>query len=486
MKQTLLTLWSLIVLSLPTTLTAQVQSLVASNTDFALNLYSQLGTNAGNLFLSPYSISTFLAMTYAGARGDTEAQMSQVLGFETNQQQFASLFGELQDELEVDQQSSSVQLKIANALWTQIGFPFLPSFLETATNQYQASVSQTDFATNAAGATQAINDWVAQETDSKIQNIVPPGAINADTVLVLANAIYFLGAWTYSFEVTNTTTEPFYLSSTNQEDVPLMYQPAWTGPLGLIPVTPQFDYLETNDFQALDLPYGTNEVASMLILLPSQIDGLSQLEQQLSPAFLSSVLAQMSPQYVNVFLPRFTLESFFSLSNTLANMGMPDAFTPGVADFSGIDGMDDLFISFVLHKAWGQVNEAGTEAAAATLGGSQGNGVGIVSYTFRADHPFVFFILDNQTGTILFMGRLADPGQSAPTSMPIPQLAITQSGNSLKIAWPFPSTPWTLRQNPDLTTTNWTPTGGISNDGTNNFITITPSAGNLFFRLNQQ
>ena len=159
--------------------TAQVQSLVASNTTFALNLYSQLATNSGNLFFSPYSISTCLAMLYAGASGNTEQQMSQVLGFGTNQQQFASLFGQLQAELEADQQTNAIELNIANALWTQEGFPFLPSFLETATNQYQANVNQADFATDADAATQAINNWVAQETQNKIQNIVPPGFINA-------------------------------------------------------------------------------------------------------------------------------------------------------------------------------------------------------------------------------------------------------------------------------------------------------------------
>ena len=225
MKQTLLVLLSFIVLSMPMAATAQVESVVAGNTAFALNLYSQLATNSGNLFFSPYSISTCLAMLYAGASGNTEQQMSQVLGFGTNQQQFASLFGELQAELEADQQTNAIELNIANALWVQEGFPFLPSFLETATNQYQANVGQADFVTEADAATQAINNWVAQETQNKIQNIVPPGLINAATRLVLANAIYFLGVWTTSFEETNTTTQPFYLSSTTLVEAPLMHQP---------------------------------------------------------------------------------------------------------------------------------------------------------------------------------------------------------------------------------------------------------------------
>ena len=476
MRQTLLVLLSFIVLSRPMAATAQVESLVASNTAFALNLYSELATNSGNLFFSPYSISTCLAMLYAGASGDTEQQMSQVLGFGTNQQQFASLFGKLQDELATNQQPNAVELNIANALWTQEGFPFLPAFLETATNQYQASVNQADFATSADAVTQTINNWVAEETQNKILNILPPGSIDANTRLVLANAIYFLGAWTASFEETNTVTSPFYVSSTAQVQAPLMHQPE----VGV-------NYMETSDFQAVELPYGSNQLASMVILLPWQLDGCGQLEQQLSPAFLSSTLAGMLERDVELFLPRFTLESSFELTKTLAVMGMPDAFTPGAADFSGIDGTSDLFITFVTHKAWGEVNEAGTEAAAATVVGVGVNAGGPPPPppVFRADHPFIFLIRDTQSGSLLFLGRLANPSPSA-TPAPMPQLTITRSGNGLNISWPYSdsSTDWTVEQNADLSTTNWTPTSGsFSNDGTNNFMTITPPAGNLIFRL---
>jgi serpin B len=199
MKTSLLPLLGLTLISIPSPGTAQVQTVVAGNTAFALNLYSQLATNSGNLFFSPYSISTCLAMLYAGASGNTEQQMSQVLGFGTNQQQFASLFGQLQAELEADQATNAVELNIANALWLQEGFPFLPAFLQTATDQYQANLGQADFITQASEVTDEINHWVAQETQNRIQNIVPPGYINPDTVLVLANAIYFLGAWTIPF-----------------------------------------------------------------------------------------------------------------------------------------------------------------------------------------------------------------------------------------------------------------------------------------------
>ena len=227
MKNALLALLGFTLVSAPMAGTAQVQSVVDGNTRFALNLYSQLATNSGNLFFSPYSISTCLAMLYAGASGDTEQQMSQVLGFGTNQQQFASLFGQLQRQLGADQQTNAIELNIANALWIQESFPFLPAFLQTATNQYQANIGQADFISEASEVTDEINNWVAQETQNKILNIVPPDAIDASTRLVLANAIYFLGAWTIPFAETNTSTRPFYLSSTTLVEVPLMYQPFW-------------------------------------------------------------------------------------------------------------------------------------------------------------------------------------------------------------------------------------------------------------------
>jgi hypothetical protein len=219
----------------------------------------------------------------------------------------------------------------------------------------------------------------------------------------------------------------------------------------------------------------------MLILLPSQIDGLGQLERQLSPEFLSNVLAQMVQQPVKVFLPRFTMASSFDLTSTLAAMGMPDASTPGVADFSGIDGRQDLYLSHLFHKAWGQVNEAGTEAAAATIGvvGTTSIGGGEPP-VFRADHPFLFLIRDTRTGSVLFLGRLTNP---SPDAAPATRtLTVTPSPGSFRISWPSSLTGLTLRQSTDLT--HWTASTGVSNDGTNNSITINTSpSGSRFFRL---
>src|SRR5436190_3649467 len=369
-------------------------ALVASNTAFGLNLHSQVAASRGNLFLSPYSVSTCLAMTYAGAGGETATQMSQVLGFGADQAQLASTFGELQRELESVQQQGAIELNLVNALWTQEGYPFLPAFLGTATSQFQASISQIDFVTQAAVATAEINNWVAQKTENKIQNILAPGTLDPLTRLVLANAIYFKGLWAQPFSPTNTSSQLFHISSSNQVDVALMHQPSVS-----------VNYLDTGQFQAVELPYGSNEV-SMLILLPHQVDGLPELEQQLSPELLSAVLAGMQKCDVEIFLPRFTLESSFALKDPFAEMGMPDAFQAGVADFSGIDGAMDLFISLVLHKAWGEVNEQGTEAAAATVI-SIGTTAVFIPPVFRADHPFIFFIRDTLSGSLLFIGRLS-------------------------------------------------------------------------------
>jgi serpin B len=492
MKNTLLALLGFTLVSAPMAGTAQVQSVVDGNTTFALNLYSQLATNSGNLFFSPYSISTCLAMLYAGASGNTEQQMSQVLGFGTNQQQFASLFGQLQAKLEADQQTNAIELNLANALWLQEGFPFLPAFLQTATNQYQANLGQADFITQASEVTDEINNWVAQETQNRIQNIVPPGAIDSSTRLVLANAIYFLGLWSIPFQATNTSTQPFYLSNTTLVQVPLMHQPLLHvvgTDSNLVTVT--YNYMQTysvqsgplssNDFQAIELPYGSNQL-STLLLLPSQTDGLGWLEQQLSPAFLSNVLAQMRPQPVEIFLPRFTMDSSFNLGKTLSAMGMRDAFTPFVADFSGIDGGQDLYVSRVLHKAWGQVNEAGTEAAAATVITVVSTAVNLPP-VFRADHPFLFLIRDTQTGSVLFLGRLTNPSPSGNPATPA--LTVAPSASGLTISWPASLTGLTLRQSSDLA--NWTASDSVSNDGTNKFITITGSQSrSLFFRLSPQ
>jgi serpin B len=378
---------------------SDTKSLVEGNTAFALDLYARLSGAPGNLFFSPYSISTCLAMTYAGARGDTETQMARVLHFSKGDARLHSSFGELQRQLDDAAKQKGIQLDIANALWAQKGEPFLPAFLKIAKNDYQANVNQADFKTSADAVRREINRWVAQKTRDKIQDILSPGSLDDLTRLVLANAIYFKGTWASRFEKGATSPQLFHLSENSQVVRPLMHQVA------------DASYIETNDLQAVELPYSGDEL-SMIILLPRQIDALGQLEQQLSPAFLDSLLAQMKKQKVEIFLPRFKLESDFKLKDTLAKMGMPDAFVPPKADFSNIDGTNDLYISGVFHKAWAEITEEGTEAAAATIVVVEGRGIAKrppPPPVFRADHPFIFLIRDTRSGSLLFVGRLADP-----------------------------------------------------------------------------
>jgi serpin B len=405
--------------------TAGTKSLVEGNTAFALDLYPRLSGAPGNLFFSPYSISTCLAMTYAGARGHTESQMGRVLRFRQGDALVHSSFAELQQqlssaekqkgpqlialppellaELNDAEKQKGFQLEIANALWIQKGEPFLPAFLKIAADDYQADVKQADFKNDADAVRGEINYWVAQKTINKIQDILPPDSLDALSRLVLVNAIYFKDDWATPFNKAATSTQPFHLSASGQVDTLLMLH---FGDVG---------YTENGDFQVVELPYIGGE-QSMVILLPRQIDALGQLEKQLSPAFLDRLLAQMTKQRVRIELPRFKLESRFYLEDTLPKMGMPDAFIPRKADFSGINGsrrgdQKSLYINHVIHKAWIEVTEEGTEAAAATvvtmrLGSSAPPPPRLV---IRADHPFIFLIRDTRSGSLLFIGRLADP-----------------------------------------------------------------------------
>jgi serpin B len=377
--------------------TAQTHSVVEGNTAFAFDLYARLSAKQGNLFFSPYSISACLGMTYAGARGDTETQMGRVLHFTPGDARLHSSFGELQRELNGEDGMNGIQLEIANALWTQKGEPFLPAFLSIATADYEANVKQADFVRNAEGMRGEINSWVAQQTKGKIFAILPPGSLDDLTRLVLANAIYFKGAWATPFKEAETSPQPFHISMGNQADVPFMRQVNSVKCVG------------TAELRAVSLPYVGN-VLSMVILLPRQIDGLGELEKQLTPALLDGLFAVMKPQRLRIELPKFKVESETKLNDTLAEMGMPDAFNLRKADFSGINGRRrDLFISGVFHKAWVEVSEEGTEAAAATVVAMPMGARPAPPVIFRADHPFIFLIRDNHSGSVLFMGRLGNP-----------------------------------------------------------------------------
>ena len=375
----------------------RVSGLVEGNSRFALDLYQKLRDRPGNLFFSPSSLSTALAMTYAGARGETAEQMARVLHFAAPQDQLPEAFAELLGELRPQAAKPGFQLDVANRLWGQQGYHFMADFLAITRNFYHAELAEVDFAGQPEAARARINLWVEQETQEKIKDLVPPKVIRPDTVLVLTNAIYFKGDWSHPFPKAATRDEPFHVTGEQTIQVPLMHR------------TDDLRFAAIDALQILELNYGKGEL-SALFLLPEAIDGLPALEARLNHDNLTRWTSALARRKVEVFLPRFKLSSQFSLPEVLASMGMTHAFDSR-ADFSGMSTQEKLFISDVLHKAFVDLNEEGTEAAAATAV--------VMSRTmavlpkppviFRADHPFLFLIVDNRTRSILFLGRVASP-----------------------------------------------------------------------------
>jgi serpin B len=365
---------------------------------FAADLYAHLrSTEKGNLFFSPQSISTALAMTYAGARGETAEQMARTMHFSLPQDRLPPAYAELMHALRGGG-TQSYRLSIANRLWGRRGMSFLEPFVEVTRRDYGAELGLVDFATNAEGARGEINGWVGKETEQKIRDLIPAGVLGPDTRLVLANAIYFRGDWAHQFEKSATREQPFHVLGGTTVAVPLMFAKMTVG----------FGAQPDGGLKVVELPYKGDDL-SMLVLLPDTSDGLADMEAKLTAENLRQWTTGLVRRDVLVYLPRFSEESGFGLGSTLAAMGMPLAFSDG-ADFSGMNGKRDLSISAVVHKARVDVDEQGTEAAAAT-----GVAVAVRSArpeeppTFRADHPFVFFIRHNPTGAILFLGRLTNP-----------------------------------------------------------------------------
>ncbi len=397
------------------------QVVVEGNNEFALALFAELRAKEKNLFFSPYSISTALALVYAGAKGQTETQMAKALHFPTSpvvpdRQRFASAFGKIIKDLNARGKKGGYELTVANALWGQQGYEFLKEFLELIKTNYDGQLNKVDFVNAAETARKTINAWVEEKTNNKIKDLIASGVLNRWTRLVLTNAIYFKGNWARQFETDRTREAPFTLISGDKIEVPMMNE------------TAEFGYMEAEDFQGLELPYVDNEL-SMIIFLPKTSEvmpgygsalrrdeslpkgnGLAEFEKKLTTENLSQWLSRLHERKVIVSVPKFKVTDEFSLASVLKSMGMTDAFTPDAADFSGINGKRDLFISAVIHKAFVNVDEEGTEAAAATA-----IVMGVTSAgpeqtpVFRADHPFLFIIRDNQSGSILFIGRVMNP-----------------------------------------------------------------------------
>jgi serpin B len=369
---------------------------VEGNNAFAVALYHQLSHQAGNLFFSPESISTALAMAYAGARGSTASEMAKALHFTVPPGQLHPAMGALLRDLNATH--TDYQLNVANALWTQQGYTFLDQFLNLLKTDYGAGLQQVDFKGAPEAARSTINQWVEQKTQDKIKDLLARGSLRPDTRLVLTNAIYFKGNWQTQFDKAQTKTEDFYLSQTQPAATPLMHREG------------SFGYFDGGTFQVLEIPY-KSKALSLIVLLPKERSGLPRLEDAMASNMQQWLSRVVPVPKVVVTIPRFKSTQEFELSTALRALGMPQAFGGG-ADFSGMTGKRDFAISAVIHKAFVDVNEEGTEAAAATAVTMRALAMrapGPPPPVFRADHPFVFVIRDNGARSILFMGRITDP-----------------------------------------------------------------------------
>jgi serpin B len=378
-----------------TTLNAAADTIPAGMNQFAANAYGELATQSGNIIFSPSNISTALSMALAGARGQTAAQMTKVLHQSGDASYHAALAALAADLIKASNNSGD-ELAMANGLWVQKDLAIQSAFEQTIRDRYGAPLTPLDFKHDANGARVRINSWTSDHTRGKIPELFGPGSLDAQTRLVLTSAIYFNGKWDAPFRPEATAAGPFKVQGGNTAEARFMRQ------------THSFDYGETGSLQILEMQYADQRLA-FDVLLPKAADGLAQLEKSLTAANLDTWLKTLREARVEVSLPKFRAESKFELNNVLSRMGMPDAFKAS-ADFSGIDGRRDLLIAKVVHKAFVDVSEQGTEAAAATGLKMMPTAVRpLQNIVFHADHPFIFLIRDIKSGVILFAGRLVKP-----------------------------------------------------------------------------
>ena len=367
-----------------------LQPLVSGNNEFAFDLFRLVSAKeANNIVISPYSISSALAMTYAGTRDQTADKFAKALHFTLPPQQLHSAFGFLSADLRAQEKDSKYQMHVANALWGQKGLPYYPEFLELTARHYGAGRHEVDFAAKTEEARETINAWVEEKTKNKIKKLLQPKDVGPATKLVLTNAIYFRAFWKAPFHKEQTQDRPFELASGEQVRVPMMqhHEREWR-------------YFEGDGLKWLELPYQGDRL-SMVLLLPQHKGSLSQLEKVLSALHIQQGLQKLQPQKGLVTIPRFKVTYRLSLLGQLVEMGMP------TGPLSAITSLGPLEIHKVIHKAFIEVDEVGTEAAAATaviIGD-----LGYPRFSFIADHPFLFVIRDAQTGCILFQGRVSDP-----------------------------------------------------------------------------
>ncbi len=385
-----------------------MDSAATASNALALDLLGPLATAGGNLFFSPYSISSALAMTYAGANGTTATQMAQILHFGSSAATFAPAAGALACRLQADGAGADGgELDIANAVFGQQGMSFEPAFLSLLADDFGAALQPVDFAGAPDAARQAINQWVSHETHGHISGLLKPGTNLSGTKLALADALYFTALWqdmgqpSSPFDPSLTQAAPFHLDAQQSVQAPMMHGDE---PLSV-------PYAKTSSFALLELPFQDQGLA-MDLLLPNDGQGLSQLEASLTVATLSSALGQLAPSQVLVSIPKLALDTSLALVPTFQALGLTLPFDSSQADFSGMDGQRDLFIEFIQHEAVLQIDEAGATAAAATVVGMSGTAVVSPPPAFTADHPFLLLIRDVPTGTILFLGQVMDPTKS--------------------------------------------------------------------------
>lgn len=384
----------------PVVPSADMAALVDGNNAFALELYQVLIKAGGNLFYSPYSISEALAMTYAGARGDTEKSMADALNFTLPQARLHPAFNSL--DLQLKERGKGAQgkdgegfrLHVVNAIWGQKDFTFLAPYLDVLAQNYGAGLRVLDFISEPEPSRTTINNWVADQTEQRIKDLIPQGAINELTRLVLTNAVYFNAAWQSPFDEKATSSGQFSLLNGSSVTVPMMKQ---STPLA---------YADGANYQAVELPYDGQEL-SMVILLPKtgQFDAF---EKSLNGQALRGIIGNLKQRQVALTMPKFEFESSFGLKPALVTLGMGVAFTEN-ADLSGMDGKRDLLIQDVVHKGFVSVDEAGTEAAAATAVIVGTTSVPADIAEVKVDRPFMFLIRDIATGSTIFVGRVVNP-----------------------------------------------------------------------------
>jgi serpin B len=373
------------------------KKIAKANNAFAFDLYHEITkTEEGNVFFSPFSISTALAMTYAGADSTTADEMQKAMHFGSNTEEFHASYGAYLRQLN-ENADGNIQLRIANRLWGEQSYALKKSFLDMNMQAYNSPLMQVDFMYQPDASRKEINNWVADKTEQRIKDLLPEASITTDTRLVLTNAIYFKGDWLYKFDKKKTKEQTFYLADGTTKKTPFMnFEGA-------------FNFYGNGEYKMIQLPY-KGEKHSMVVVLPNDPEKLDAIEKTFSAEDFAPLDYQYKPEVI-LSLPKFKITIPLGLNGPLQNLGIKTAFTSH-ADFSNMTEQNNFMISDVFHKAFIEIDEEGTEAAAATA-------VVVVQTSsiakppkpeeFIADHPFLFYIIDNETMAILFMGRIMEP-----------------------------------------------------------------------------